>query len=177
MCQIKNPHRPNAPKAARLPTHGTGDREAITNTSALDFLAAGAKQNHVGLARDVRNLTIRKPSRAGGIMISIMMIWHRGRYVFYSCLRSLSGRLRQFGPDLLPVVGEKVFARDLLVRSRLDCDSKFDGDRAGPAHPLIHRTRRNAKLFCAINLVMRLEVGFKVHANTLALLTVFSKPC
>lgn len=44
MDRTKSTHRPSAPKAARLPTRGQGDREAITRKArALDLMAVGAE--------------------------------------------------------------------------------------------------------------------------------------
>jgi len=45
MEEIKNTHRPDAPKAARLPTRGQSEREGITGvTSAPVFMAVGVKK-------------------------------------------------------------------------------------------------------------------------------------
>jgi hypothetical protein len=46
MQRIKNTHRPSAPKAARLPACGQGDKEANTKRKALVCMAVGAGKSH-----------------------------------------------------------------------------------------------------------------------------------
>ncbi len=66
-------------------------------------------------------------------------------------IKSMSGHLvgrgliGQLGPDALPVVGEKVFSRNLTLCEFLDGGSDFDAWRFFARHPIANARRANSK--------------------------------
>ena len=95
MQQIKNTHRPDVPRAARLPTHGV-DRDVIKHRGPSELMAVGVKN--------------------GGHESG--PLW---RYGFYSCLRWIGKGCAH----ILPInIRPQVFRLDVAHRLNADAKAK-----------------------------------------------------